>query len=137
MSSSAKGTVEKPGKMVKQKSGLNRAILDMGFYELRRQIEYKAAATGGRVEFIGRWEPSSKTCSACGGYKKGLTLKDRMYHCDECGLEIDRDLNAAINIAAFSMDQSAKANEGNVGAEINAPAPKLKLPTPGENSLHL
>ncbi|MBL4653835.1 MAG: transposase [Flavobacteriales bacterium] len=101
MSSSAKGDVEKPGKMVKQKSGLNRAILDMGFYEFRRQLDYKSSITGSTLSVIDRWAPSSKTCSDCGGYKKDLTLADRTYTCSGCGLTIDRDINAAINICTL------------------------------------
>lgn len=101
MSSSAKGDIENPGKMVKQKSGLNRSILDMGFHEFRRQLEYKSTLTGATLSVIDRWAPSSKTCSKCGGYQKELTLKDRVYNCSVCGISIDRDLNAAINICTL------------------------------------
>lgn len=82
------------------KSGLNREILDIGFYELRRQLEYKADLYGSNVNVIDRFFPSSKTCHSCGQIKDNLTLSDRMYICD-CGVSIDRDLNAAINIRNF------------------------------------
>lgn len=103
MSSSARGDVEAPGKNVRQKSGLNRNILDMGFYELRRQIEYKAAKKGAQVVFIDRWAPSSKTCSGCGTLKAALSLKDRTFNCDACGLSLDRDYNAALNIEQLGL----------------------------------
>jgi len=82
------------------KSGLNREILDIGFYELRRQLEYKSLLYGSNVQVIDRFFPSSKTCSKCGQIKSDLKLSDREYVCD-CGLTIDRDLNAAINIKKY------------------------------------
>ncbi|MFA5166639.1 MAG: RNA-guided endonuclease TnpB family protein [Candidatus Paceibacterota bacterium] len=77
---------------------LAQSVSDVGFYELRRQIEYKAIALGIKVVFVDRWFPSSKTCSNCGCIKDDLTLGDRTFVCNDCGLEIDRDLNAAINL---------------------------------------
>jgi len=77
---------------------LAKAILDVGFYELRRQIEYKAEWAGIQVVFADRFFPSSKTCSRCGCVKSDLTLGDRVFVCPDCGFEIDRDLNAAINL---------------------------------------
>ena len=77
---------------------LAQAISDVGFAELRRQIEYKAAASGVKVLLADRWYPSSKTCSACGSVKQELTLADREYVCHECGVILDRDLNAALNL---------------------------------------
>jgi len=82
---------------------LAQAIADVGFYELRRQIEYKAARLGIQVIIADRWEPSSKTCSRCGHVKPVLTLDEREYHCEICGLQIDRDLNAARNLAAYGQ----------------------------------
>lgn len=83
-----------------QNHHLARAISDVGFGELRRQIEYKAAQYGIDVILAHRFFPSSKTCSACGCIKEELSLSERTYHCDECGLVLDRDLNAARNLAA-------------------------------------
>lgn len=77
---------------------LARAIADIGLFELKRQILYKAQWYGKTTQIIGRWFPSSKTCSACGQVKKFLPLSERIYHCEHCGLERCRDLNAAINI---------------------------------------
>jgi len=85
---------------------LAQAISDVGFGELRRQIEYKAQWLGIEIVLADRWEPSSKRCSGCGEVKANLTLADRVYHCDHCGLEIDRDLNAAFNLAALVNRQT-------------------------------
>ena len=76
---------------------LSRRVSDVGFYELRRQLEYKSFLRGGNVKFVDRYFPSSKMCSSCGTIKEDLKLSDRTYKCS-CGFEIDRDLNAAINI---------------------------------------
>ena len=77
---------------------LAKAVSDAAFAEFRRQLEYKTARTGARLHIVDRWYPSSKTCSRCGSVKAKLSLSERVYRCDACGLSIDRDLNAAINI---------------------------------------
>jgi putative transposase len=77
---------------------LAKAIADVGFYELRRQIEYKAKRLGIEVLVADRWYASSKTCSGCGWHNVDLVLSDRVFRCPECGLELDRDLNAAKNL---------------------------------------
>jgi len=71
---------------------LAKAIGDMGFYELRRQLEYKCQLYGSSLEFVERFFPSSKTCSNCDTVKEKLDLSERILKCDHCGLEIDRDL---------------------------------------------
>jgi len=73
-------------------------IADMGFHEFRRQLEYKCQLYGSELVVVDRWFPSSKTCSNCGTKKETLTLKERVFQCECCGFEIDRDLNAAINL---------------------------------------
>jgi putative transposase len=83
--------------MVKNRS-LARAVSDAGFGALRSMIEYKAKLRGVTVVIADRWYPSSKTCSACGCLKADLTLGERTFLCDDCGHEIDRDLNAALNL---------------------------------------
>lgn len=80
-----------------------KSIADAKWYEFRRQILYKAELYGIEVILADRFYPSSKTCSCCGNYKKDLRLKDRIYICDECGLKIDRDINAAINLANYQI----------------------------------
>ena len=77
---------------------LAKHIADAAFGEFRRQLEYKAARTGVRLHVVNRWYRSSKTCSGCGSVKAKLSLSERTYRCDSCGLVLDRDLNAAINI---------------------------------------
>lgn len=77
---------------------LAKHVLDAGFSEFRRQLEYKTARSGARLHVIDRWYPSSKACSSCGVVKAKLSLSERVFYCDTCGFEIDRDLNAAINL---------------------------------------
>lgn len=77
---------------------LARAISDMGFHEFRRQLEYKAQMRGNHLKIVDRLFPSSKTCSGCGKIKKTLELGDRVFKCEDCEMEMDRDLNAAINL---------------------------------------
>ena len=86
--------------MMKNKH-LARAIVEQNFYEFRRQMEYKCEAKGIQIQFADRFYPSSKTCSCCGHIKKDLKLKDRTYICSECGLKIDRDFNAALNLERY------------------------------------
>jgi putative transposase len=81
---------------------LAQAIADVGFGEFRRQLTYKAGWYGCRVVVVSRWEPSSKTCSGCGAVKAELALAERVYHCDACGLMLDRDLNAAMNLSKLA-----------------------------------
>lgn len=80
---------------------VSKPIANLKWYEFKRQILYKAELYGIKVVLADRFYPSSKTCSCCGNYKKDLKLKDRTYICNECGLAIDRDVNAAINLANY------------------------------------
>lgn len=73
-------------------------VSDVGFYEFRRQIEYKAKWYGRTVLFADPFFPSSKTCSVCGWKNEELKLSDRVFKCKECNLSLDRDLNAALNL---------------------------------------
>lgn len=82
---------------------LSKAIADVGFSELRRQIEYKAQWCGIEVVVADRWYASSKTCSACGWKNDALALSNRIFSCPNCGLELDRDLNAAINLQRLAV----------------------------------
>ena len=84
-----------------QRSKLAKSVSDMAFGELRRQIEYKAAMNGVRVEVADRFFASSKTCHVCGHKHDDLTLRDRTYVCPHCGTVIDRDLNAALNLLSL------------------------------------
>ena len=83
--------------MVKNRP-LARSVSDAALGEFRRQLEYKTARNGVELRAVNRWYPSSKTCSSCGVVKAKLPLAERTFNCDACGLTMDRDLNAAINI---------------------------------------
>ena len=92
---------------------LAKSIMDASFAKFRRQLEYKTERTGARLNIVDRWYPSSKTCSGCGRVKAKLSLSERTYKCDGCGLVIDRDLNAAINIrVAGSAPETVNAHGG-------------------------
>lgn len=86
--------------MMKNKH-LAEAIAKQKFYEFKRQIQYKAEMYGIKVVEVDRWYASSKTCSHCGHIKSDLKLSDRIYVCPMCGAKLDRDLNAAINLANY------------------------------------
>jgi putative transposase len=81
---------------------LAKAVADSSMGELRRQIEYKADWNGVQVVTADRWFPSSKTCSVCGCINAELTLSDRVWTCESCGTVLDRDLNAAKNLARLA-----------------------------------
>jgi putative transposase len=91
---------------------LAQAIGDVGWHEFRRQLTNKAARYGSRVVVVSRWEPSSKTCSSCGWVDDDLTLADRVFRCENpaCGLVLDRDLNAALNLAQLAGSSSESEN---------------------------
>jgi putative transposase len=77
---------------------LAQAIADVGLYEFRRQLSYKGGWYGCQVFLADRYYPSTKRCSQCGNVKAEMDLGQRSYACDVCGWEMDRDLNAAINL---------------------------------------
>ena len=81
---------------------LSRAIQDLGFYELKKQLIYKANQFGKTVRSVERFFPSSKTCSCCGFKLEKLSLSVRKWTCEKCGAEHDRDINASINILNFA-----------------------------------
>lgn len=99
MSRSAAGTLEKPGKNVRAKSGLNRSILDQGWGEFRRQLDYKQTWRGGKVIVISP-QYTSQTCSCCGNIAKENRPSQEIFACLFCGLEMNADVNAAKNILA-------------------------------------
>jgi putative transposase len=99
MSKSAKGDIEHPGKNVKAKSGLNRSILDQGWGEFKRQIEYKQKWFGGRVIKVSARYTSQK-CSRCFYIDSENRKSQESFACVECGFKENADLNAAMNILA-------------------------------------
>ena len=90
---------------------LARRLADAGLGELRRQLAYKTTWAGGRLVQADPFYPSSKTCSGCGHVKAKLPLSARMFHCQRCGLVVDRDLNAAVNLAKL-VGQTMVAGSG-------------------------
>jgi putative transposase len=99
-----------------RKRGLNRALANASLAEVRRMLGYKTRWYGSTLVQADRWYPSSKTCSACGGRKPSLTLADRTFMCAYCGVALDRDLNAAINLArlADTHRETRPAESGSV-----------------------
>ncbi|WP_319461689.1 RNA-guided endonuclease TnpB family protein, partial [Micromonospora sp. RTP1Z1] len=100
---------------------LARKIADAGFGEIRRQLTYKTGWNGGQVHVADRWFPSSKTCCGCGAVKAKLPLHARTFCCDVCGLVMDRDANAACNLAALA---AASTTGTGVAGDRGAKAPK-------------
>lgn len=131
MTRSARGTVERPGRKVRQKAGLNRSVLDASLGEVRRQLAYKTSWYGSRLAVLDRWWPSSKTCSACGWRNPSLTLADRVFNCSNCDITMDRDYNAARNIARHAVvtgpdvapDRGETQNAR--GAPVSLPSPRV------------
>ena len=88
---------------------LARAVLDMSFFELRRQLEYKAKITGSIVVVADRFYPSSKNCSNCGKKNDDLNLSTREWECPACCYHHDRDINAAINLKNYAVSYTVSA----------------------------
>jgi putative transposase len=114
MSKSAKGTLEKQGKQVAQKSGLNRSILDQGWGEFRRQLEYKQAWLGGWLITVNP-KYTSQTCAECGHVAKENRTTQEHFRCVVCGHENNADVNAAQNILKRGFDYLASTPENNRG----------------------
>ncbi|MDN5861063.1 MAG: IS607 family element RNA-guided endonuclease TnpB [Pseudonocardia sp.] len=129
---------------------LARHISGLGMGEFRRQLDYKATATGVRVHVADRWYPSSKTCSACGAVRAKLTLAEREFICESCGTRLDRDFNAALNLAALAAEvTSAESSRRDVKQPAGNPrktamggdgyrhgkAPALREPTPRREAM--
>ena len=80
---------------------LARAIAEIGFSKFRSMLDYKCKIYGCILVVADRFFPSSKLCSSCGNIKEKLALSERIYSCDKCDLEIDRDFNAALNLKQY------------------------------------
>jgi putative transposase len=97
MSASARGTLEDPGRNVKAKSGLNKSILDQGWYEFHRLLQYKLDWQGGSLVEVD-YRNTSQRCSCCGHTEKRNRKSQEIFKCLNCGHEENADVNAAINI---------------------------------------
>jgi putative transposase len=129
------------------KAGLNKSVLDAGFGEFRRQLEYKCERYGRTLIVVNRWYPSSKTCSACGHLVESLSLKTRHWTCPACDARHDRDYNAAKNILAAGLavartplgdacgaGVSHEAKPRAAGGEPGTPGSKSRNPCPPTGS---
>ncbi len=104
MTKSAAGTPEQPGRNVRAKSGLNKSILDQGWYEFRRQLDYKLAWKGGRLIAVPP-QNTSRTCPCCGHVSAANRQTQDRFECAECGYENHADVVGAINILARGLDE--------------------------------
>ncbi len=94
---------------------LSKAVSDSGFYEFRRQLEYKSKLYGSKLVLADRWFASSKICNNCGCKKENLSLSERVFTCSGCGFKIDRDLNAALKCDSFSRNRVIGGQLASVG----------------------
>ena len=104
---------------------LARSIADAGWSEFRRMLAYKTRWYGSQLVVWPRFYPSTKTCSACGCVRAALSLDERVFQCAACGAEIDRDLNAARNLASLvagSSPETQNACGGDGAGRENGPA---------------
>jgi putative transposase len=99
------------------------AISDAGMGELRRQLTYKSDWYGSTLLIADRFYPSSKLCSGCGVVKNRLSLSERTFDCDDCGVSLDRDENAAINLRRLGLAQLPVDRREETPAERKALAP--------------
>lgn len=106
MSRSASGTLDHPGKNVRVKAGLNKSILDQGWFEFRRRLAYKLAWLGGTLLLVPP-QYTSQTCSHCGCVDKSDRVSQAKFKCTACGFECNADHNAALNILAAGQAVSA------------------------------
>ena len=119
MSKSAAGTTEVPGRNVRAKSGLNKAILDQGWFEFRRQLDYKLAWNGGYLIAVPP-QNTSRTCPACGHVSKDNRQTQAQFACVECDFEENADLVGAMNVlraghARFACEVSDAARSPAAG----------------------
>ena len=106
MSRSASGTLDHPGKNVRVKAGLNKSILDQGWFEFRRQLAYKLAWLGGQLHVVPP-QYTSQTCTRCGCVDKNNRPTQARFKCTACGFESNADHNAALNILAAGQAVAA------------------------------
>ncbi len=118
MSRSAAGTAATPGKNVRAKSGLSKSILDQGWHEFRRQLEYKLAWSGGRLIVVPP-QNTSRTCPCCGHVSANNRPTQARFACVQCGFEANADVVGAINILSRGMqimrDEGRDTTDASVG----------------------
>lgn len=110
-----------------KRSWLSKSVSDVGWSEFVRQLGYKCSWSGAELVKADRFYPSSKLCSSCGNKKTDLKLSDRTYICDNCGLVIDRDENAAINLSTVGATGIDACGDTSVGVGSKDPARHVSL----------
>jgi putative transposase len=131
MSRSSKGTIEQPGQRVRQKSGLNRAILDQGWAQFRRQLEYKMQWTGGLLLAVPAHH-TSQTCPCCGHVASANRRTQAEFLCVDCGHHANADVVAAINVLERGRRLLACGEEGSGRARKTATQPASAKQEPTE-----
>lgn len=128
MTASARGTKDNPGRNVRQKAGLNRAILDVAPGEIRRQFIYKAKRFDNDLTLADRFYPSSQLCSmpGCDYRNKDLTLRTRKWKCPQCGTAHDRDDNAAVNLENYVPGATRKTKSVSAKADMQVASKGLQ-----------
>jgi putative transposase len=121
MSASAKGSIEEPGRKVKQKSGLNKSVLDQGWHSFRKMLEYKLAWAGGTLLTVPPHH-TSQTCPVCGHESKGNRVSQSEFRCEECRFVGNADHVAAINILRAGHARIACGDTGLVGGLAQEPS---------------
>jgi putative transposase len=130
MTASAAGTVQKPGRNVKVRSLFNRHMLDAALGEFRRQVDYKAPWYGSQMVLLDRAEATTATCSTCGTRNPSVSPSSSKFHCESCGLVLDRHENSARNIVRAGRRKLQEAAQDNGeaqnarGAPVSPPARK-------------
>ena len=99
---------------------MRKSCVDGNVGEVIRQLKYKKNIFGNELVIIDKWFPSSKTCSGCGKIKQDLKLSDRIYKCNHCGLELDRDHNAAKNIYTLGLREIKACGHITASSEFNS-----------------
>ncbi len=117
MSRSAAGTTEAPGKNVRAKSGLNKSILDQGWFEFRRQLDYKLQWNGGYLIAVPP-QNTSRTCPTCGHVSADNRQTQAKFECVECGFEENADVVGAINILSRGMQMLRDEGQDTVDASV-------------------
>jgi putative transposase len=121
MSRSAAGSVEQPGRNVRAKAGLNRSILDQGWAEFRRQLEYKMLWAGGLLLVVPP-QNTSRTCPYCGHVSGNNRRTQAGFACVECGFQENADLVGAINVLRAGHARLACEVNGEVSRQQQEPS---------------
>lgn len=131
MSKSAAGNADKPGKNAAAKSGLNKAILDQGWFEFRRQLDYKLDWNGGLLIAVPP-QYTSQTCPCCGHVAKANRKTQAKFECVECGYENNADVVGAMNTLARGYRVAACGEDGSGSVRKNRTKPASVKQEPTE-----